>query len=168
MAIGRAKEWASGNWFLLLLPALFATSFFLLQSAEWRQSPRMVEAVTLFDWTVSVPLLFFLCYRSKLNAKQMVWRLLGLACLGVWLATWLVPAPDQTILPHLSWARTAGMAVLVLVELRLLVLALKFAFSGEATADELARKAGVPPLLAKLMLIEANFWRAVWRFISRR
>ena len=168
MEIGRAKEWASGNWFLLLFPALFAISFFSLQSTEWRQSPRMAETVTLFDWTVSVPLLFFLCYRSKLNARQMVLRLLGLACLGVWLSSWLVPATDQAILPHLGWARTAGMAVLLLVELRLLALALKYAFSGKATADELARNAGLPPLLAKLMLIEANFWRAVWRFISRR
>ena len=168
MVIRRAKEWASGNWFLLLLPALFAISFFSLQSAEWQHSPQAAEMVTLLDWTISVPLLFFLCYRSKFNAREMVLRLLGLACLGVWLSSWLVPVSEQTILPHLSWARTAGMAVLLLVELRLFMLALRYAFSGEATPDELARKAGVPPLLAKLMLIEANFWRAVWRFFIRR
>ena len=168
MIVGRAKQWGWGNWFLLLLPALFAVSYFSLQSGEWRNSPRAAEAVTLFDWTVSVPLLFFLCYRSQLTAQQMALRLLGLACLGVWVASWLVPVSAQVILPHLGWARLAGMAVLALLELRLLMLALKLAFSGEATADELARISGAPPLLAKLMLLEANFWRAVWRYIRRR
>lgn len=167
MVIGRAKEWAWGNWFLLLLPALFATSFFSLQSPDWKQSPRVAEAVTLFDWTVTVPLLYFLCYRSKLNAMQMVMRLLGLGCLGVWISSWLVPVSDQAILPHLGWARIIGITVLALLEVRLLVFALKLAFSGEGTADELARKSGAPQLLARLMLLEANFWRALWRFIRR-
>ena len=168
MVIDRAKQWALGNWFLVLLPALLAISYFSLQSAEWRQSPLTAEAVTLFDWTVSVPLLYFLCYRSTLTAPQMVLRLIGLVCLGVWIASWLVPVADQAILPKLWWARIIGMVLLGLLELRLVVLGVKLAFSGRTTAEELARKSGAPPLLAKLMLIEANFWRAVWRFITRR
>ena len=168
MAIERAKHWATRNWFVILLPALFAVSFFSLRSPEWRQSLAAAEAVTLFDWTVSVPLLFFLCYRSTLSPRQMTLRLVGLACFGVWIATLLVPVADQTILPKLGWVRVTGMILLGLLEVRLLVLGLQLAFSDKATAEELSRKSGAPPLLARLMLLEANFWRSVWRFISRR
>ena len=91
----------------------------------------------------------------------------ALVCLGVWIAGRMVPADFQVVLPELGWARAAGLAVLVLIELRLLVAVLKLAFSGSAKAEDL-EKQGAPPLIAKLMLIEARFWRAVWRLIRGR
>ena len=165
---GAIKAWAAGNWFLLALPLLLAVSVLFTRTNDWRGAPGAGEAVTLFDWAVTVPFLYFLCYRSKLGAKQMSLRLVGLACLGVWVASKLVPAGAQEILPHLTWPRWAGLAVLALVELRLLILVMKLACSGQASAEELARTSGVPPLLARLMLLEAAFWRAVWRLIRRR
>jgi hypothetical protein len=168
MTASGTRVWAKANWFLLALPLLLAVSWLFTRSIDWGSSARAAEAVTLFDWTVSIPLLYFLCYRHKVRGKAMAIRLLALACLGVWIASRLVPADAQALLPHLGWPRTAGLAVLALIELRLLVLALKLAFSGTASAEELAERSGAPPLLAKLMLLEARFWRAVWRLIRRR
>ena len=82
--------------------------------------------------------------------------------------SWLVPLEAQAVVPHLSWARTAGLVVLALVELRLLVAAFRIAFSGTGNAADIEKASGAPPLLAKLMLIEARFWRAVWKIIRGR
>jgi hypothetical protein len=168
MTASGTRAWAAGNWFLLVLPLLLGVSWLFTRSIDWQASARTGEAVTLLDWMVSIPLLYFLCYRHTVQGRAMAIRLLALACLGVWIASRLVPAEAQDLLPHLSWPRMAGLAVLALIELRLLVLALKLAFSGKASAEELAERTGAPPLLAKLMLLEARFWRAVWRLIRRR
>ncbi len=161
------RPWATANWFLLAAPFLLLISFLFTRSADWETSGAAAEAVTLFDWCVSIPLLYFLCYRKRVPAKQMLLRLVGLACLGVWIAARLVPDSSEHLLPQLGWARTAGLAVLVLIELRLLIAVLKIAFSGRGSSEELV-KMGAPPLVAKLMLLEAAFWRAVWRLIRGR
>jgi hypothetical protein len=168
MTASGIRAWATANWFLLVLPLLLAVSWLFTRSVDWGTSAGAAEAVTLFDWMVSIPLLYFLCYRRKVRGKAMAIRLAALACLGVWIASRFVPAEAQDLLPHLTWPRTAGLVVLALIELRLLVLALKMAFSGTASAEELAGRSGAPPLLAKLMLAEARFWQAVWRLIRRR
>jgi hypothetical protein len=157
------KSWSSRHWFLLLLPMLVAVSFAVTRTAE-----GPIEAVTLIDWCVSVPLLYFLCYRRQLPARQMALRLLAIACAGIWVAGRLVPAAAQEILPQIGWARALGIAAIALVELRLLVLAVRLTFSGNADAAKLSAATGAPPFLAKLMLLEARFWRTVWRLIRRR
>lgn len=166
MARIATREWAAANWFLLALPILGAVSFAVARSVP--PADPMIEAVTLFDWVVTIPLLYFLCYRRSLAPRQMALRLLALACLGVWAAGQVLPLSAQAMLPHLGWPRMAGLAVLALIELRLLVLAVKFAFSARGSAEELAEKSGAPVFLAKLMLLEARFWRAVWKLIRRR
>lgn len=163
-----AREWAIGNWFLLALPFLFAISFLFARSVDWSRSGGMAEAVTIFDWCVSIPLLYFLCYRKKLPPRQLALRLLGLACLGIWIAARLVPAASHEILAHLSWARAAGLPFFILFELALLLAVLKLIFSGTATAEDVSQRTGAPPFIARLMLLEAEFWRGVWRLIRRR
>ena len=160
------RQWASRNWFVLALPLLMLASLQLATSVDWRTEGRMAEAVTLFDWCVSVPLLYYLCYRNQLSTRQLALRLLALACFGLWFATWLVPEPSQSLLPHLGWARMAGIAIIAAVEIRLVVAAIRIAFSRNATIEQLTLASGAPPLIAKLLLLEARFWRAVWRFIK--
>ena len=162
------RHWALRNWFVLVLPILVLASLQFGTLVDWRTEGRIAEAVTLFDWCVSVPLLYYLCYRSQLSARQMALRLLALACSGVWFATWLVPQSSQSMLPSLSWARMAGIAIIAAVELRLIVAAVRVAFSDNATTEQLTRASGAPPLIAKLILLEARFWRAVWRFLKPR
>jgi hypothetical protein len=168
MQADTVRRWAAANWFVPAFALLLGISWLFTRSVDWGRSAAAAEAVTLFDWAVTVPLLYFLCYRRTLKPWIMAVRLLALACLGVWIAGSLVPSAAQILLPHLSWPRTLGLAVLMLVELRLILLALKLAFEGKASAEELADRSGAPPWLARLMLLEARFWRAVWRLISRR
>ena len=156
------------HWFLLLLPVLASASFGLAASVDWQRDGRIAEVALLFDACISLPLLYFLCYRGSLTGSQMALRLVGIVCLGIWFATWLVPEASQSLLTKLGWLRTTGVALLVVVELRLVAGAIKMAFSGKATADQLASASGAPPWIAKLMLLEARFWRWVWRRISGR
>ena len=156
------------HWFLLLLPVLAYAAFGLAASIDWPRDGRLAEMALLFDACVSLPLLYFLCYRGRHTRKQMALRLIGLACAGIWLVSWLVPESSQSLLTRLDWLRTAGIAVLLLVELRLIIGVIKMAFSGKVSVDQLARASGAPPWIASLMLLEARFWRWVWRRIRGR
>lgn len=162
-----ARQWLIDNWFLVLVPILLLVSYLFNRSFNWTGRGVEAEAVTVFDWCVSVPFLYYLCYRKTLPVRQMLVRLAALACLGVWIAGRMVPEASQVVLPELGWARWVGLAVLALIELRLLVAVLRLAFSGSAQTQDL-EKEGVPPLLARLMLLEARFWRALWRMIRGR
>jgi hypothetical protein len=160
-----ARRWSARNWFLLLLPALVAVGYLVSRSAPG--GPQL-ERVLLLDALVSVPLLYFLCYRGTLTRGHMTLRLVALACAGVWLAAKLVPPSSQELLPYLGWARMAGLAVIFLFEVRLVVLAVRMAFAGRSDSAQLSAATGAPLWLAKLMLMEARFWRWLWALISRR
>ncbi len=161
-------SWMLRHWFLLLLPILAAAAIGLAATIDWRRDGRMAELALLFDACVSLPVLYFLCYRGTMSGGKMALRLIGLACLGIWLATWLVPDQSESLLTQFGWFRTVGIAFLVIFELRLIVGAIRMAFFGRVTADEMATVSGAPPLIAKMMLLEARFWRWVWRTIRGR
>ena len=165
--LSAGRYWARTNWFLLLLPFLLLTELAFARSNPWSE-PELAEATVLFDLCIFVPALYALCYRKKLALKPLLLRLIGLSCLGLFIASRLVPPEAQRLLPHLSWARTAGWIVLGLVELKVFVEIMKLVFSGRTTADRIATEGGVPPWFAKLMLLEVRFWKAVWKFIRGR
>ncbi|HEX8216794.1 MAG TPA: hypothetical protein VF577_04950 [Allosphingosinicella sp.] len=162
------RQWALANWFVLVWPALAATSYLLTRTTVWADDGRLVEAATLFDWCITVPFLYWLCYRRTLPAGRLALRLLGLVCVGVWIAAQLVPESEQVLLSRLGWARGLGIALLMLIELRVMIAVTGLIFSGNGTVDEIAQRSGTPPWVARLMLLEARFWRAVWRLIRGR
>ena len=123
------------------------------------------EAAILADLCVVVPLLYFWCYRGRLPAHHLLVRSAALACMGLWLASLLIPAADQAILPHFSWARTLGILGLALVELYILIVLMKLLFSGKASLEEISKRSGAPPFVARLMMAEARFWSWLWRLI---
>lgn len=159
--------WLRRNWFLPLLACLLAIELAFTRSIDWSR-PRMPEAAVLFDLCLFIPALHFLCYRRRLALKPLLIRTAALAFLGVYIASKLIPPEAQSLLAELSWARTAGLVVIALIELRLLLLALKLVFGGRATADEVAAQTGAPPWIARLLLLEARFWKWLWRCIRRR
>lgn len=165
---GTARTWLKANWFVAAVPPLLLVEWAVVRAIGAEMGPHL-EAVVLFDLCLFMPLLYVLCYRGTLPLKHLLLRVLGLTCLGVYLASYMVPQAAQQLLPNLSLARTAGLMVLALVELRLLVEVLRITFGrNEATAEQLQAASGAPAWVAKLMLLEARFWKAVWRLIRRR
>lgn len=156
----------SAHWFV---PALV-----LILGALWlvARDPTFMaqggETAVLADLCLTVPVLYVLCYRRRHSTAQLGLRALALACLGIWMGSWIIPEPDQSLLSRLGPLRVAGLVVLALIELRLLVALLRLVFGPETSSAEISRATGAPPFVAKLMLLEARFWKAVWRLIRRR
>jgi hypothetical protein len=124
------------------------------------------ELAVLFDVLVTLPLLFALCYRRTLTSKNLIIRIIALQCLGIWLATKLVPIESQMVLPQLAWLRYAGLAVLVLIEVRIIAALFKILFKPDTGLKQL-EEIGMPPLLVKLALLEMRFWRWVFSIFKR-
>lgn len=149
------------NWFWpvagVLVAVVWALSTMspvpLTQGFEW---------ALLFDVLVTLPVLFLLCYRGKFTRTTLIVRVLALQCAGIWLAAKLVPVGDQSILPYLAWVRWAGLAIVVLFEVRLVVAVVKLQLKPTTREDDL-EAAGMPPLLARLAMLEARFWRWILR-----
>lgn len=158
-------ERLKNNWFwpLAIILVAFAT---LLSRTVPAQTLQGWEIAVLFDVLVTIPALFALCYRTKLTRGNLVVRILALQCLGIWFATKIVPLETQTLLPQLSWLRYLGLGVLVVIELRVMVVIFRIIFKSETNSSDL-EKLGMPPLLAKLVLLEARFWRWVFSVIKR-
>lgn len=85
---------------------------------------------------------------------------LSLACVMLWIATTFVAE-----LEHLRWLRYTLMAVLAVIEIRILIGIYRIVFTAKSNAevtDQLAAT-GLPAPLAKLVAWEARFWRRVFR-----
>lgn len=159
--------WARRNWFLPLLAVLLAIIWAFARTTDW---PRdgLAEAVILFDLCLFVPVLHFLCYRRALAWKPLLVRTAALASLGIWLASHLIPPEAQHLLAGLGWARLAGFIVLAALELWIMVKVVKLVFGSATTAEEISATSAAPPWIARLMLIEARFWKWLWRRLSGR
>lgn len=159
-------ERLAAHWFLPVFAIVLGGLWVAARDAMFMAGGG--EAAILADLCLTVPALYVFCYRRRHSVLQLGLRAVALACLGIWLGSWIIPPSDQTILTSLAPLRVAGLVVLALVELRLLVATIRLVFGRQTSAAEISRVTGVPPLLARLMLLEARFWKAVWRLIRRR
>ncbi|MEL6950972.1 MAG: hypothetical protein AAGM16_12760 [Pseudomonadota bacterium] len=153
------------HWFLMLAPIVLLSNALVVRSGP---IDRLVEAGLLFDLVLLVPALYFLCYRKRRQGAAV--RAIGLACLGVWIATKLVPEADRVLLVYLAPLRYVGLAVLVLIELALIRMIFRMLSAGdtaEATAKRAADTADMPPWVAKLLVWEAGLWRRLIAGVCR-
>ena len=157
--------WARRNWFVPLLAVLLAIELAFARATLWPEDV-LAEAAILFDLCLFVPPLHALCYRRRLARRALLIRTAALALAGLYIASLLVPAEAQRLLAELAWARPAGLAVIAAFELWVVVATVKLVFGG-AGSDEIAARSGAPLWVARLMLLEARFWKAVWRFLRR-
>lgn len=158
--------WLRRHWFLPLAAMLLAIELAFARTTNWSED-GVAELVVLFDLCLFIPFLYVLCYRSKLARKPLVIRAAALALAGIYLASKLVPPDAQAVLGELVWARYAGLVVIALIELWVVVLTVRLVFGG-ATTEQISEQSGAPPWIARLMQLEARFWKAVWRFLSGR
>jgi hypothetical protein len=163
----RLRGWMSANWFAAAVPALLLVEWLVVRDVGGEMG-RFLEAVVLFDLCLFMPLLYVLCYRGKVPRGQLVLRTVALACLGIYVATYLVPEPMQVLLPELGLLRLAGLAVLMLIELRLLIAAIRIVWGRDGSVAQVQAASGAPAWMATLMVMEARFWKRLWKLIRRR
>lgn len=156
----RTAEWCRRNWFYPLLPIWLAAALGFRSTHPWTEQPALGEAVTLFDWCLFVPILYVVCYRA-MPGRALLLRAFALVCGGLWIAGRIVPDHAELLLKEWGWLRAVGITVLTLVEGLAAVSVLRVAFGSAPSSAELERQ-GVPPLVARMILAEARFWRWVW------
>lgn len=163
----RSLDWVKANWFAVAVPVLLLVEWLVVRDVGGEMG-RYLEVVVLFDLCVFMPLLYVLCYRGTVPRGQLALRAAALACLGIYVATYLVPEPMQALLPQLGVLRLAGLAVLMLIELRLLFIALRLVWGRNGTVEQVQAASGAPPWIARLLILEARMWKRLWRLIRRR
>lgn len=154
-------------YFWIALPLAVAVEAAFALTLPWSEYPR-AEWVVLFDLCVFLPALHAIVYRNALPRRALVIRTLAIAGLGLWLSRYLVPPESQYVLLHLGRLRDVLIGVTIVFELGVMVLVTRAAFARDADPKRLERDFALPPLLARLMVWEARFWKAVAGWFRRR
>ena len=163
------KRSLRAHWFFVAA-AIIAASDFTAVSLGSGSSPELLEAGVLFDLSVVIPALYLWCYRSR--GKAAVLRAVALGCLGIWIAGHLIPNEHHHILSVVGFVRYIGLAVLLVIEIKLAAMIFRSAFSRDREAKPsvlaTAKDAGMPEWAARLMAWEASLWRRAWDWLQRR
>lgn len=151
------------NWFyplaVVLIMLAWVISLVSLERLSSGAGPGF-EIALLADVFVTLPVLYWLCFRKSHSPAKLVLGIIAVVCSGLWLAGYSVPTAEQRILPQLSWLRYAGLAIVIGFEVRLAALVIRMVWRPQVKMADLAAE-GVPPLIAKLMLREVRFWKWV-------
>jgi hypothetical protein len=164
LKIRRPRE----KWFFLVaLPLAIAIEWAFARSLDWAAYPRS-EWVVLFDLCIFMPLLYLAAFGSELARKARLLRVLGIAGIGLFASSFIVPAPNQFIISELSAVRKVAMVGIVAFEGWILWKVIGAVYRHNADAKTLERDFAMPEWIAKLMVLEAKFWKAVWAFLRRK
>lgn len=156
------------KWFFLIaLPLAIAIEWAFARSLDWTDYPRS-EWVALFDLCVFMPLVYLTAFSSDLTRKARLLRYLGIASMGLFTSSLIVPEPNQFIISELSTFRQAAMAGVLVFEGWLLWKVIGSVYCHDADAKTLEREFAMPEWIAKLMVLEAKFWKAVWAFLRSK
>jgi hypothetical protein len=161
--------WSKKNWFFIILPIIFLANY-STSKIPTDIDPRIIELSVLFDLVLLLPLLYAICYREM--GRKVIVRTIGMICLGIWLAGHLIPSEEQVIYGYISWLRYIGIGFLVLIEIRMLLFMFKLLYGrerdniNENITQKLSKGMDIPEWAAKLMVLEANFWKRLWKIIS--
>jgi hypothetical protein len=155
------------HWFYLAASIVVAVDLFFAFDSRGEIS-LLVEASLLFDLAVVLPCLYWLCYREQ--GKKSIIRAAAICCLGIWCALKLVPESERELLNYVAPLRYVGIAALACLEIAVLVAIYRAVFKGVSEQEATAKaqvSADLPPWLARLLVLEAVFWRKVWRLLMR-
>jgi hypothetical protein len=155
-----APAWLRAHWFFLAAGVVIFADLTALKLEGW-SAPRVLEAALLFDFAVIVPLLHLWCYRAK--GKVAIFRTIGLAALAIWAVGHVVPAQHHHLLASLEWLRPIILVCLAVFEIKILIAFYKMIFASNKSTEEVAAKMAseldLPPWVARLLELEARFWR---------
>jgi len=166
MIVEKSQSALKAHWFLPVA-ALVAGSDLALALVDSWSSPALLEAGILIDLAVVLPALYWWCYRKRGRAALL--KAATLSCLGIWVAGHIVPNQHHDLISTVGFARYVGLAVLLVIELKLVVAIYRAASSktGSNHALAAAKDAGMPDWAARLMAWEASVWRRAWDSVRR-
>lgn len=154
-------------FFLFVLPLAIACEWAFAASLNWEDYPRS-EWVTLIDLCLFVPLVYFTFFSSSLETKPRLIRTLGVAGLGLFAARLIVPEANQFVIAELAYLRNFVLAFVLVFEGWVLYKVITAVYKRNVDAKTLEREFAMPEWIAKLMVLEARLWKAVWGFFKRK
>lgn len=164
---GPGRSWRP-PWFAIAIAVVAAANLALATFDDWSE-PALVEAGVLFDLALVIPGLYWWGHRSR--GRPVLVRAIALGCLGIWIAGHLVPDEHHRALGTVGVLRYIGLAVLVVIELRLVAMFVRAIFGQDADPQPAvltaARDADLPPWIARLLAWEASMWRRAWNAVRR-
>ena len=156
------------KWFFLIaLPIALATEWSFAVTLDWVAYPRS-EWVALFDLCIFMPLIYFSLFQSDLPRKSRLIRTAGIAGLGLFAASFIVPESNQFVIAQLTSIRNAMIVLVLAFEGWVLWKVIGAVYRRNADAKTLERDFAIPEWIAKLMILEARFWKTVWSFLRRK
>ena len=159
MIVEKSKIALQAHWFLPVAVLVAGGDLALAIVDSW-SDPELLEAAILFDLAILLPALYWWCYRKRGWATLL--KATALSCLGIWVAGHIVPDQHHDLISTVGFARYIGLAVLLVIELKLVVAIYRAAFSKAGSNDALAaaKDAGMPAW-------EASLWRRGWESVRR-
>jgi hypothetical protein len=161
------KRPAEKYFFLIVLPLAIAIEWAFARSHDWAAYPRS-EWVALFDLCVFMPIIYGAFFTSDLNVKTRLLRCAAIAGIGLFAASFIVPAPNQIIIGELSNIRNAMLVFILLFEGFIFWKVVDALYRKRVDAKALQQDFAMPEWVAKLMVMEAKFWKAVWSLFRRK
>ncbi|MEE4155340.1 MAG: hypothetical protein V2I27_14370 [Erythrobacter sp.] len=156
------------KWFFLgALPAAIGIEWAFARSLDWSVYPRS-EWVMLVDLCVFMPALYLAAFASELRPRARLLRAAGIAGLGLFAASLIVPAPNQFLIGELSALRGALLVFILAFEGWVLWQVIGAVYRKGADAKTLEREFAMPAWIARAMVLEARFWKAVWAILRRK
>lgn len=166
----------NATMFYLLMMLIIAGNMLVAQTDDW-STPALVEFGVVFDCAVLIPLLYLWFFRK---AEKINWiKPLALACLGVWVAGHVVPDTHHQLINQLTYLRYLGLAVLVLIEIRIMSRIYRHVFSTpdkhidtKQMIQDASKEQPMPEWVARIIAWEAKLYRTIWlkikHFINRK
>lgn len=155
----------SRYWFYGVLAFAVIAAWQVSVTPETMVNPLLTERIYLFDFGVFLPLLYFWFLRRTVAVKAAAIRAFALASAGIAYAAWLMPDGMGQLLPFLSWLRWVALPLIILIELAAFVAVMRYVYGSDPKEEELVAQ-GLPPVLARLLLMEARFWKRVFAFLA--
>jgi hypothetical protein len=166
MIVEKSKIVLKAHWFLPVAMLVVGGDLVLALADSW-SDPALLEAGLLFDLAIVLPALYWWYYRKRGRAALL--KAAALSCLGIWVAGHIVPDQHHELISTVGFARYVGLAVLLVIELKLIVAIYRAAFSSGGSNPTLsaAQDAGMPEWAARLMAWEASLLRRGWELVRR-
>ena len=83
------------HWFVVAFALVLAGNGVVSYLDEWG-SIKLMEIGLLFDFALLLPMLYLICYRGQ--GKTIIYKAIGLACLGIWATGKIIPEENHQIL----------------------------------------------------------------------
>lgn len=155
----------TGYWFYWLLAFCAFAAWQVSLTPDAIADPITTERVFLLDTVLILPALYFVYLRPRVALRAAILRSLAIGAAGISYAAWLMPEGTGQVLPFLSWLRWTALPLVIVIELAALLALVRYLFGSEPQEETLVAQ-GIPPLVVKLMLMEAQFWKRVFRFVT--